>query len=455
MSLANRIMLGWPIYSDAGALYTPTFSGGSWAAGLPLTNLADRRLAKVARSTDAALTSTTFDTDLLTARYVSLVALPKHTISTAGSVRVRGWSAVPIIDWLTVGDGSWTNVGTPTRTAAATTVNGLPLDLIADNDAGTTDETYRVITFTGNGDKAISFLVKKSSTYASHSVLLFDQTASAAVLNLNIDFTAATPVLTIGGGAGAVLSSVAEGTGWRITVKASSVVAANTNRFLVIPASFQASDTAALYIGDIQAWNLATDPKVTDSGGVAAWPAVAYPTDSVPAADPRYGAAFSAEDALSVPMPFVYIPSAPVTARYWRVGITDTGNAAGYVEVARLCICGGYQPTLNVVYGSTAGWTTATTRVETDGGAAVFNVKRSRRVWTGATDNVPMDEALISPFEFMRSLGLSGQCFFVFDPTDTALMSRRAFLAVQQSLSPLVYAELARYGVPLALIEEI
>src|SRR6185295_8244615 len=69
----------------------------------------------------------------------------------------------PLIEWSTVGDSDWTNVGTPTRTAAATTVNGIPLDLIGDNDGAATEYTFRRMYFTKNGDKIIDVLVKRSS----------------------------------------------------------------------------------------------------------------------------------------------------------------------------------------------------------------------------------------------------------------------------------------------------
>ena len=85
-------LFGWPLWSDRSITYTPTFSGGSWEATLPLTNLADRRLARITRSTDAALISTLFDVDLLTSRAVGLLALPKHTLSVNALVRWRGSS---------------------------------------------------------------------------------------------------------------------------------------------------------------------------------------------------------------------------------------------------------------------------------------------------------------------------------------------------------------------------
>jgi hypothetical protein len=85
-------VFGWPVYSDSSVEYTPTLSGGSWQATLPLTNLLDRRLARIARSTNALTTSTTFDVDLGTARAVGLLALPKHTMTSGATVQWRASS---------------------------------------------------------------------------------------------------------------------------------------------------------------------------------------------------------------------------------------------------------------------------------------------------------------------------------------------------------------------------
>lgn len=68
-----------------------TLSGGSWLASLPLTNLQDRRLGKVARSSNALTTSTTFDIDLgASATYpIGVYALVAHNLSASATVRIR------------------------------------------------------------------------------------------------------------------------------------------------------------------------------------------------------------------------------------------------------------------------------------------------------------------------------------------------------------------------------
>lgn len=64
-------------------------SGGSWLAGLPLTNLQDRALSRVCRSTDATTASTVIDIDLGQARSLRALALQNHNLSQSGSWRVK------------------------------------------------------------------------------------------------------------------------------------------------------------------------------------------------------------------------------------------------------------------------------------------------------------------------------------------------------------------------------
>lgn len=82
--MAN-ILLAWQNRADEG-----TLSSGSWQSTLPLANLQNRVVQKVARSTNANLSSTKFDIDLGAARSVGVVALVVHNISVIGKVRITG-----------------------------------------------------------------------------------------------------------------------------------------------------------------------------------------------------------------------------------------------------------------------------------------------------------------------------------------------------------------------------
>lgn len=257
----SSVLFGDPIYSDVSGLYTPTFTGGigSWAAGLPLTNLQDRRLARVARSSDALAASTKFEINLGRAAAIRVIALPSHNLSSAATVRVRGGAS----------SGSY---------------------------------TY-------------------------------------------------------------------------------------------------------------------------DSGTITVWPA-----------------GLDADQLAHMNIGFVVVPTAAQTYRYWLFEVVDTGNAAGYVELGRVVLAGGYQPSLNMIYGAKLGWSSSTTAEETDGGAMLYNEKRRRREAAFTISELPDSEAFATVFDIQGRLGTSGQFFWVGDLTDTTLMFRRSFLAVMRELSPLEYA---------------
>jgi hypothetical protein len=79
--MAN-IMLGFPNRADAAVL-----SGGQWQ--VPITNLQDRRLSRVARSASLARSSTQFDVDLGVPRRLSLIAIVRHNLGLNAKYRVR------------------------------------------------------------------------------------------------------------------------------------------------------------------------------------------------------------------------------------------------------------------------------------------------------------------------------------------------------------------------------
>jgi len=69
---------------DAGVL-----SGGSWRATLPLTNLQNRTLGKVARSADTTTDNTRFTLDCAASVPIRTVALVNHNLSLTAKYRIR------------------------------------------------------------------------------------------------------------------------------------------------------------------------------------------------------------------------------------------------------------------------------------------------------------------------------------------------------------------------------
>ena len=88
-----------------------TLDGGAWSATLPQSNLQNRIISKVARTTTDAIASATINVDLTAPYAIGAVALIAHNISTSGLVRVQGDDAndfaTPLYNsgWVEV----WTN----------------------------------------------------------------------------------------------------------------------------------------------------------------------------------------------------------------------------------------------------------------------------------------------------------------------------------------------------------
>ena len=82
----SKVMFGYPNWFDATAT---VLSGGSWEASLPLANLQDERLSKVARSTDDSKASTIINVDMADQKYLYVFALPKHNLTINALIRVR------------------------------------------------------------------------------------------------------------------------------------------------------------------------------------------------------------------------------------------------------------------------------------------------------------------------------------------------------------------------------
>lgn len=81
----DRVHLLSPLVSDGG-----TLSGGSWRAGLPITNIQHSDLARVARSTTAAAADTQWRLDVGSAppRSWSMFAILAHNLTTDAQWRV-------------------------------------------------------------------------------------------------------------------------------------------------------------------------------------------------------------------------------------------------------------------------------------------------------------------------------------------------------------------------------
>lgn len=283
-----RCIFCWPNHVDDAGV---TFSGGSWEALLPLTNLAVERLSKVARSTDDAALSTTFDVDLGATRTIRVAAIPRHNMQSAATIRFR-------------------------------------------------------------------------------------------------------------------LSTVS---------------------------------------------NFAT--SVYDSGVIDVWPEQ-WPVGTLPSGHPNAGTRkFTNAQIAQRRWAWTHVLPTAAAGQYCRFEIVDTGNTDTYIELHRLVLSPGYQPSVNPKWGFAHGFESET-KVDTSlGGSRLFDERATRRTLRGGFASMHHDEAISVLQEMKLELGLARQVFFVFDPDDTVHMARRSFLCYLKELSSLTYDYHLYRGVGLELEE--
>ena len=447
---------GWPIWSDLN-VGVPTFAPGwgSWQAALPLTNLQDRRLAKVARSTDATAASTQFMLQLYggggAVKPIYMVAIPKHNLSATGWVRVRGNNAAGASStiWFYPDFGTgWTSVGTPTRVAANhLCADGVPLDQIGDDTAAALEGYTQVQPNFGTTglSKAISCRISKG-TSTSSVIRLRDTTAGADRLLAAVTWTGSVATVTMTTGTLSAQYDLGAGD-YRLFFLTTAVTTANTHQLEIYPATTAAlaiANTGDVFIGDFEISQYNDDRIYWDTGCVTPWPA-----------------GLLASDLAGLNVPFVFVPT-----RVWAqplgtavscvyVNINDTANSAGYVELGRFIASGLYQPAVNLSYGAGIGLSTETTRTITDGGAALYNSKAVRRTVTGVLDNIAEAEALGTFWKMQKQLGTSGQLMFMWDTAETTYRHERSFLGVLQALSPLTQPYVSRYQGAFSVVEEL
>jgi hypothetical protein len=270
----SNCVFGFPVFSDASPLFAPALSGGSWLASLPATNVTDRRLSRVARSTDVAAGSTVLIFDLGVARPVGLLAVLIPNLTK---------SATPTVQW-----------------------------------AGAT-----AITFGG----------------------------------------------TIGYDTGLVQA---------------------------FPSGVTVEDV--------------TGP---DGSAMNVWSVVVPPTTK--------------------------------TFRYWGLFIVDSGNADGYVDVARAIIAGAYRPSRPLSVGVRSQLENDTVRTKTEGGPTLYRAMPTSRVDTFSLANIPESEALTSVRRMQHRLGTSGPLFFVLDETDP-YRYMRSYQGTLRQLGALEYPDSLLYN---------
>lgn len=177
---------------------------------------------------------------------------------------------------------------------------------------------------------------------------------------------------------------------------------------------------------------------VYDSGTLDVWPRI-YQYDDLPFEAPNWWTGqISDDEAALYPIKLLHDAGANYLARYWRIQITDTANAAGYVEVARLWMGELWSPQRNYTFGAGLMWEPRDRAEVSRSGVRYAERRPPARVFTCEFDALGDSEAFGRFLDAQRRLGSEGQMVAIPDPDDTARRHRRDILARVRRNAPLV-----------------
>lgn len=148
----------------------------------------------------------------------------------------------------------------------------------------------------------------------------------------------------------------------------------------------------------------------------------------------------------------IYAHSSSISARYVTFEITDTSNTAGYVEVGRAFVSGGYVPATNASYGLKDGITDLSSKTRSESGAQTPNKRRRTRNVSFVLEQRTMDEGDLL-HDMQRLLGTVEEVLYVPDVSDALLTQRYGFIGTIRELTSLEYPFYNRRSLPLSIDE--
>lgn len=182
---------------------------------------------------------------------------------------------------------------------------------------------------------------------------------------------------------------------------------------------------------------------VYDSGTLLALPAL-YSTSSLEWEDANwwFGTA-TADDLALYPVHLLHDCGASKLARYWRLQITDTANAAGYVQAGRLWAGPMWEPDHDYDLGAGLQWEPRSEVEYSLGGAAFFDERAPARICTFSLHGLTYDRAYGNVLDIQRRVRNDKELIFIPDKSDTARRFRRDIYGRLRTIDPLVQASAA------------
>lgn len=448
--MAN-IFLAWQNRADEG-----TLSGGSWTTGLPLTNLQNRQVQKVARTTNAATTSTLFDIDLQSNKPISVLALVVHNLSVNAKVRIIGAASTQAMANLFTtyvndfDNAAWTKTNytvTPNTNVTAAPDGTMTADQLL---ATTSGSITRDVSLAGNSTVTHAIHLKAGSNTAAYSKITWMTGGTTQTASCSVDLLTGTVSNIAGTAAG--ISAVATDAGdgwWRLTLSGTGTSASNT----VVRYEFGHDLGKSIF-----AWGAFisdTSPPAYVSPYIDVWPAGIIPQDLLEWEDDNFWlGTLTQEQRAGYQSPFIHRLSQLITARYWRVEIYDTGNPAGYVQIGRLFMARGWTPSINYTYGASLGYQDPTPVETSLSGAEYFDIRSKFRVMQFELDYISDTEAYNYALDLQRVAGISGEVLVMPDGgEDVGQQPLRSFVGRLRQIGPVTQPQPSAFSVKFEVKE--
>lgn len=441
--MAN-VFLAWQNRTDEG-----TLSGGAWQASLPLANLQNRQVQKVARTADAQLASTQFVLDLGQPRSIGVLALVVHNISVTGRYRITASdTAAGLTNLLAYGSPialnavNWTgfSIGLTTNTGTGPSGYGSPDKLIASATSGQ-HYVYQSVAKAAAAKTYTFTVCAKPAGLPAFAIELDDGAGNGvyAVVNVATGAVMTSPTAFGSGLSSPVMNVVADVDGWyRVSLTVTSNTATAIRAFLILAnasgnQTFTGNGTDGVLFDQAE---LVEGQTYYDSGWSAAWPAGMVPQALLEWEDDNFWLGTLSQNARAgFQSPLIHILPSAVNMRYWKVEIGDTGNPDGYVQIGRLFLAQGWRPGINYAFGAELGYQDPTLVETSLSGAEFFDVRSRYRAFGFELQFMTGAESYGYALELQRLAGISGEVLLVPDSDDAANMPRRAFVGRLQQLS--------------------
>lgn len=169
-----------------------------------------------------------------------------------------------------------------------------------------------------------------------------------------------------------------------------------------------------------------------------------------------FSPAVTAQDLADANIALLHVFTAAASARYWCIEIIDTGNADGHIDLGRLCMGALYQPSINIAYDAEDGLDTDSVVKKTDASSRIVDDRPRERTLSATIPNLPDSEVYAYIRKMQRQLGIRGQFFYMYDPTDTsATKYERSYLACFKALTAVKAAFYAHSSYPIELVEAL